>query len=84
MALVAIIEGVRITIYPEDHPPPHFHARFAEFEAKVSIATGEILEGSLPRTKIAVVMDWYMAHQDEIAYLWREVQMMRSIRRIDR
>ena len=71
-------------IYPNDHPPPHFHAKFAEFEALLSVATGEVLEGSLPRSKMNVVMDWYMAHQNEIAYLWREVEMMRSIRRIDR
>ena len=84
MALIAIVDGIRITVYPNDHPPPHFHAKIAEYEALFSIATGELLEGSLPRPKMEVVMSWYMAHRDEIAYLWREVELMRSIRRIDR
>jgi hypothetical protein len=84
MALVAIVEGVRITIYPDDHPPPHFHAKIAEHEALISIASGDVLEGSLPRPKMTLVMNWYMAHRDEIAYLWRQVESMRSIRRIDR
>jgi hypothetical protein len=79
VALIAIIEGVRVTVYPNDHPPPHFHARIAEHEALVSIATGEVLEGSLPRPKLAAIKAWYVAHQDEIAYLWTEVQAMRPV-----
>jgi hypothetical protein len=50
----------------------------------ISIATGDVLEGSLPKPKLAAVVAWYMAHQDEIAYLWREVQQQRPIKRIDR
>ncbi len=84
MALIAIVEGVRLTVYPRDHPPPHFHARIAEHEALISVATGEVIEGSLPKPKLAAVMRWYVAHQDEIAYLWREVHDRRFVRRLDR
>jgi hypothetical protein len=84
MAVIAIFEGVKITIYPQDHAPPHFHARFAEYEALFSIATGVVVEGSLPRSKLHAVATWYVAHRDEIAYLWREVQANLPIRRIDR
>ena len=84
MAVIAIVEGIRITIYPQDHAPPHFHARIAEYEAMFSIATGDIIEGSLPRSELHVLAAWYVAHKDEIAYLWREVQANRPIRRIDR
>jgi hypothetical protein len=35
-------------MYFNDHPPPHFHARYGEFEATVEIATLNILEGALP------------------------------------
>jgi hypothetical protein len=84
MALIAIVGGVRITTYPQDHAPPHFHARIAEYETLFSIATGDVIEGSLPRSKLHTVTAWYVAHQDEIAYLWREVQANRPIRRIDR
>jgi hypothetical protein len=84
MALVAIVEGIRITVYPNDHPPPHFHAAFAEYEATFSVATAELLEGSLPRSKLQAVKRWHMAHTDEIAYLWQQVQDKQSIRRIDR
>jgi hypothetical protein len=31
------------------HPPPHFHARYGEFEATIDIETLDVLEGPLPR-----------------------------------
>ena len=34
MPVVAIIDGVKIEFYPDEHPPPHFHARYAEFVAQ--------------------------------------------------
>jgi uncharacterized protein DUF4160 len=43
------IYGILIRMFFNDHPPPHFHARFGEFEATVEIGTLEILEGQLPR-----------------------------------
>jgi len=58
MALFAVVGGVRLTIYPEDPPPPHFHARIAEHEVLISVATGEVLEGSLPRSKLHAVEAW--------------------------
>jgi len=33
MPVVAIVDGVKIEFYPDGHPPPHFHARYAEFVA---------------------------------------------------
>jgi len=29
--VVAIVDGVKIEFYPDEHPPPHFHARYAEW-----------------------------------------------------
>jgi hypothetical protein len=26
--VVAIVDGVKIEFYPDEHPPPHFHARY--------------------------------------------------------
>ena len=35
--VVAIVDGVKIEFYPDEHPPPHFQARFAEFVAQIEI-----------------------------------------------
>ena len=37
MPTVAIVEGVKIQFYFDEHPPPHFHAVFAEFVAQIQI-----------------------------------------------
>jgi hypothetical protein len=57
-------------MYFNDHGPPHFHARYAEHEATVSIGTLAILEGSLPRRVMALVLEWADLHRAELAANW--------------
>jgi len=40
--------GIIIAMYYNDHAPPHFHARYGDFEAVIAIDTGEVVEGRLP------------------------------------
>src|SRR4051812_24711937 len=44
MATIAVVDGVKIMLYANEHPPPHFHAKFAEFQA-VMISTGLLSPG---------------------------------------
>ncbi|MEP6543818.1 DUF4160 domain-containing protein [Microcoleus vaginatus GB1-A2] len=39
--------GIIITMYYNDHPPPHFHARYNQQKAIIDIETLSILEGKL-------------------------------------
>ena len=41
--------GIIICMYLGDHMPPHFHAKYAEFEAQILISNGNVLEGELPK-----------------------------------
>jgi hypothetical protein len=63
MPTVAYFYGISIRMYLEDHNPPHFHAIYAGNEAFVSIATGEIIEGRLPRNAARLVKEWTLARQ---------------------
>ena len=76
MPTIALVSGVRIIIYPKDHLPPHLHAKFAEHEAMISIVTGDVLEGSLPRAKVREVQEWLAKHREQVAYVWREIREM--------
>lgn len=78
MPTIAIVDGVRLVLYPRDHLPPHLHAFFAEFEAKFSIATADVIEGSLPRDRVRSVRTWLLAHQDEVAHIWDELRAGRN------
>jgi hypothetical protein len=64
-------------IYVNDHPPPHFHAKAGEFEALVSIATGDVLEGLLPKAKLRKLQNWFRPRQEELAFVWTEIQARR-------
>jgi hypothetical protein len=74
MPTIAIVEGVRIVIFLNDHLPPHLHALFAGQEAKLSIATGEVLSGKLPRTKLKTVQTWLADNRGHVSYIWREIR----------
>ena len=41
--------GIVITMYFNDHNPPHFHVRYEEYRALVGIEPLELREGRLPR-----------------------------------
>lgn len=48
MPTISEFYGILIRMFFNDHPPPHFHARYGEFEAKIDINTLQIIEGELP------------------------------------
>ena len=82
MPRISAFYGIVIAMYFDDHPPPHFHARYGEFEAQVAIATGELLKGSLPRRAQALVEEWAALHRDELEQDWeraRQGQVLASI-----
>ncbi len=58
MPVVAIINEIKIWFYNDDHPPPHFHAKYAEHEALIDIDTLKIIVGFLPRAQYRKVVAW--------------------------
>lgn len=57
-------------MYYNDHEPPHFHARYAEDEATVEIATLETLEGELRARVRGLVLEWASLHRAALAENW--------------
>jgi hypothetical protein len=55
---VKIIDNIKIDIYSREHPPPHFHAKYAEFEELVEIKTLETYAGKIPKVQRKKVIDW--------------------------
>jgi hypothetical protein len=45
-----------------------------EHEAFVAIETGEVIEGTLPRTAARLVKDWALAWQDQLRENWRRAR----------
>ncbi|MBV8472310.1 MAG: DUF4160 domain-containing protein [Hyphomicrobiales bacterium] len=58
MPVVAMVDGVKILFYANEHPPAHFHATIGEHRAVIEILSLSITAGSLPPAKRAKVLSW--------------------------
>lgn len=74
--------GIIIRMYPGDHPPPHFHAVYAEDEAFVEIETGRLLYGYLPATALRLVQMWADEHQNELRQHWASAERSEPLAKI--
>lgn len=62
--------GIVITMYHDDHEPPHFHARYAGKEIFVTIADGHATGDFPPRAR-GLVIEWWSLHRDELEANWQ-------------
>jgi hypothetical protein len=68
---LATFYGIAVYMYVgREHPPPHFHAIYAEFEAQV-LLDGTIMAGTLPRRAAELTATWARLHTDELQLNWR-------------
>lgn len=62
--------GIVITMFYDEHDPPHFHARYAGKKAAIEISSLRVLEGRLAPRVLGLVVEWASAHQDELLANW--------------
>ena len=62
MPRISTFYGIVVTMYSNDHAPPHFHARYGEYEAQIAIGTGDPLAGQLPGRATRLVREWADLH----------------------
>jgi hypothetical protein len=74
--------GIVIRMYFEDHPPPHFHARYGEHEAVVNIHTMAVIGGRLPPRALGLAIEWALSHQDELLAAWERARNMQPLGKI--
>lgn len=66
MPTISQFYGINIYIYPKDHNPPHFHVKYAEYNAIININTGALMAGELPPKARALTEEWRIIHQKEL------------------
>ena len=74
MPTISRVYGILIYMNSNDHPPPRFHARYAEHKASISITTGAVIEGSLPGRALRLIQEWQPLHQAELEENWRRFE----------
>lgn len=82
MPRISYFYGIAIYMYFADHNPPHFHAHYGRAKALVSIETGEVIAGALPRTAQRLVKEWALARQAELRDNWQRAQTEGNLERI--
>ena len=75
--------GIAIYMYFDDHPPAHFHARYAEFEAVIRIEDLSVQRGALPPRALGLVVEWGTLHQTELAAAWERAQAGEPLSKIE-
>jgi hypothetical protein len=74
MPTLAIIDGIRIMMYLDDHPPPHVHAFMSGREAQFEILTGSQMEGELDRRSMRKVKLWIESNRTFLMEQWKKCQ----------
>ena len=74
MPTIAIVDGIRVEMFFNDHAPPHFHATLADDEALIAIRSLAVVRGSLPPAALRKLLEWAKDHQDRLALNWLRCQ----------
>jgi hypothetical protein len=83
MPTISTFYGILIRMFFNDHPPPHFHARYGEFEATINIETMAVIEGELPRRALNLAQESGMIHREESLESWQHCRAKVPPRKIE-
>ena len=81
MPVISRFLGISISMYWNDHLPPHYHAKYGEYEITIEIETG-VVTGSFPKRALRHILEWHDLHQSELITDWelcRQQEEPRSI-----
>ncbi len=73
MPAISMFYGIVVYMYFMDnrrHKLPHIHVKYQEHEVIISIPKGNVLEGSIPNSKMKLLQAWLELHKDELAANW--------------
>lgn len=82
MPTISQFYGIKIYIFYDDHNEPHFHAYYGEYEAEISVKSGDIIAGVLPPNAIRLVAKWRENHKEEILEDWNLARQHMKLKKI--
>jgi hypothetical protein len=74
MSIIGIVDEAKLYMYPNDHPPPHFHVLFAEYRAVIDIRTMKLSRGDLPKAKLRAITRWAKPRREKLVDAWNITQ----------
>ena len=82
MPRISEFYGIVISMYHSDHDPPHFHAVYGEFKAKIGLDPIAITSGSLPARAERLIQEWAELHRQELLANWHRARRLQALRTI--
>jgi len=82
MPIISRFLGIIIAMYWDDHVPPHFHAKYGDYEVTVNITTG-VVEGRFPKRALRHVLEWYELHKEELNNNWERCRIREMPKQIE-
>jgi hypothetical protein len=82
MPTISEFLGITILMYYGDHAPPHFHARYGEYEALIQISPLGLQKGRLPPRVLSLVIEWASIHQNELLEDWKRAEANQKLVKI--
>lgn len=64
--------GISVFMNFSEHNPPHFHARYGDYEVIIEIKTG-VVEGKFPKRALKLLIEWYEDHKEELLENWNSL-----------
>ena len=83
MPEISLFYGIRVTMYYNDHMPPHFHAEYNGNNALIDINNIQVIKGYLPNKQMRLILAWCTIHQDELMQNWELSKDMKPLNRIN-
>lgn len=83
MPEISLFYGIRVTMYYDDHNPPHFHVEYAGNKAIIDILNATVMRGALPNKQLKLVLAWCVLHQDELMQNWELSKQSLPLNRIN-
>jgi len=82
MPIISRFLGIIIAMYWDDHMPPHFHAKYGDYEVTVNINSG-VVEGKFPKRALRHVLEWYELHKEELNDNWERCRTREMPKQIE-
>jgi hypothetical protein len=82
MPTISYFYGIAISMFFDDHNPPHFHARYGRAKALFRIRDGERIAGEFPPTAERLIKEWALARRAELEENWGRAQRHEPLERI--
>lgn len=74
MPTVAVVDGINIQVYWDDHPPSHFHVEYGEYRAQIAIDSLRIINGYIPNAQLRKVIAWAKPRRNQLLEAWIKCQ----------